>query len=94
MSCNVDNKKCYNNINIEIIKRKEITDADGNNIQCAIYYTYLIRIIQKKWRKILCLRKTYTSNAFVYYIQQREFTSKKRISNIDTGIYGLFYKRL
>jgi hypothetical protein len=94
IGCNLDNKKCYDNINIEIIKRIQITDGDGNNVQCAIYYTYLLRIIQKKWRKIIKLRKTYISSTFVSYIQQREFTSKRKISNTDSGLYGLFYNPL
>jgi len=88
LSLNGDN----NNVTIDIIKRNQVIDNDGNVVSCAICYTYLLRIIQKKWRKILEYRKTYLCSHFINHLRKREITSYKGESIVDSGLYGLFYR--
>jgi hypothetical protein len=80
---------------LEIIRKINIEDKDGYQYTCAIYYTYLLRIIQKRWRKKLELRKkVYNHPHFINYIKRRE-TSNGRINSVrDNGIIGLFYGNL
>lgn len=78
---------------IEIIKKIYINDNDGDIYTCAICYTYLLRIIQRRWRKKLELRKkVYNHSLFINYLKKREVTNTYRIR--DNGIVGLFYGNL
>ena len=80
---------------IEIIKKIHIRDTDGYIYNCAIYYTYLLRIIQKRWRKKIQLRKKiYNSPLFINYLKRREVTNMIAYSIRDKGIVGLFYDNL
>jgi len=88
------NLDTINNINIEIIKRIQVTDNCGYNYECAIYYTYLLRIIQRRWRKKMKLREKYNHPLFVNFIKQREVMTRHMGSKRDTGIIGLFYGNL
>ena len=85
-----DNQKAQ----IEIIKKINIED-DGDTYTCAIYYTYLLRIIQRRWRKKLQLRrKIYNHPLFINYLKKREMTNNHTGTVRDTGIIGLFYSNL
>ena len=88
LSLNGDNSR----VTIDIIKRIYVTDSDGNIVSCAIYYTYLLRIIQKKWRKLLEYRKKYLYSHFINHLRKREYTSCKEKSIVDCGLHGLFYR--
>ena len=80
---------------IEIIRKINIEDKDGYVYTCAIYYTYLLRIIQRRWRKKLELRrKIYNNPLFINYLKRREMTNSCRVLVRDTGIIGLFYGNL
>jgi hypothetical protein len=80
---------------IEIIRKISIEDNHGYAYTCAIYYTYLLRIIQKRWRKKLQLRRRiYTDPLFINYLKKREITNHSISSVRDTGIIGLFYGNL
>ena len=80
---------------IEIIKKIHIQDADGYIYSCAIYYTYLLRIIQKRWRKKIQLRrKIYNHPLLINYLKRREVSNMIAHSIRDTGIIGLFYDNL
>jgi hypothetical protein len=80
---------------IEIIRKINIEDKDGYVYTCAIYYTYLLRIIQRRWRKKLELRrKIYNNPLFINYLKVRETTNSRMGSVRDTGIVGLFYGNL
>jgi hypothetical protein len=77
---------------IEIIKKIHIRHVDGYIYNCAIYYTYLLRVIQKRWRKKIELRrKIYNNPLFINYLKRREVTNMIAYSIRDTGIVGLFY---
>ena len=80
---------------IQIIKKIHIQDIDGYIYDCAIYYTYLLRIIQKRWRKKLELRKrVYNSPLFINYLKIRELSNIRSKSIRDNGLVGLFYGNL
>lgn len=81
------------NVSINIIKRVELIDCDGYIVSCAIYYTYLLKIIQRKWRKILEYRKLYLSSRFINHLRKREIGCRMSIC-IDTGLFGLFYRHI
>lgn len=81
-------------INIEIIKRIHVADSYGYIYECAIYYTYLLRIIQLRWRKKMELRKKYNQSLFVNFLKKRETEHRHMGSKRDTGIVGLFYGNL
>ena len=86
---------CINRkINIEIIRRLQVTDSYGYIYECAICYTYLLRIIQARWRKKMELRKKYNQPLFVNFLKQRELEHRHMGSKRDTGIVGLFYGNL
>lgn len=85
----------YQCTRIEIIKKIYIEDDDGDIYTCAICYTYLLRIIQRRWRKKLELRrKIYNHSLFVNYLKNRELTNSYTHTIRDTGIIGLFYGNL
>ena len=88
------NIRINHTINIEIIQRIQVTDAYGYIYECAIYYTYLLRIIQVRWRKKMELRKKYNQSLFVNFIKRRETEHRHIGSKRDTGIVGLFYGNL
>lgn len=78
--------------NIEIIKKILIRDRDGYIYNCAIYYTYLLRIIQKRWRKKMELRRRiYNHPLFINHLKNRE-VGLGLVK--DTGVIGLFYHNL
>jgi hypothetical protein len=80
---------------LEIIRKIHIPDKEGYIYDCAIYYTYLLRIIQRRWRKKLELRKKiYNHPLFVNYLKRRELTNSHMGSVRDNGIVGLFYGNL
>ena len=79
-------------IHINIIKRFNLVDGDGNVVSCAIYYTYLLRIIQKKWKKIIQYRKMYLQTQFIHHLRKREVTPYYKRYSIDSGLHGLFYR--
>jgi hypothetical protein len=80
---------------IQIIKKIHIQDTDGYIYNCAIYYTYLLRIIQKRWRKKMELRrKIYNNPLFINYLKLRDVTTSRANSIRDNGIIGLFYCNL
>ncbi len=80
---------------IEIIKKILIRDKDGYIYTCAVYYTYLLRIIQRRWRKKMELRrKIYNHPLFINYLKKREVTNKMSGLIRDTGVIGLFYNNL
>jgi hypothetical protein len=80
---------------IEIIKKILIRDRDGYIYNCAIYYTYLLRIIQKRWRKKIELRKRiYNHPLFINHLKNREVTTNRVGLVKDTGLIGLFYHNL
>lgn len=84
----------YKSARIEIIKKIYIEDHDGDIYTCAICYTYLLRIIQRRWRKKLELRrKIYNHSLFVNYLKNRELTNSTHKIR-DNGIIGLFYGNL
>jgi hypothetical protein len=61
---------------------------------CAIYYTYLLRILQRRWRKKVELRKkVYNNSLFINYLKIRE-VSNSSTKLRDTGLMGLFYGNL
>jgi hypothetical protein len=82
-----------NNVTIDIIRRINIIDGDGNIVSCAIYYTYLLRIIQKKWRKLLHFRKSYLSSQFINHLRKREVSTIYKTHSINSGLYGIFYRK-
>jgi len=82
-----------NNMTIDIIKRINIIDSDGNVVSCAIYYTYLLRIIQKKWRKLIHIRKSYLYSQFINHLRKRELHPYYKRYSINDGLYGLFYRK-
>jgi hypothetical protein len=80
---------------VEIIRKIHISDKEGYIYDCAIYYTYLLRIIQRRWRKKLELRrKIYNNPLFINYLKGRETTNSHKGSVRDNGIVGLFYGNL
>jgi len=81
-----------NNTSIDIIKRVELIDSDGYVVSCAICYTYLLKIIQRRWRRFLQYRKIYLSSYFVNHLRKREMSN--RVSKVirDGDMYGLLYK--
>ena len=81
-----------NNTSIDIIKRIEIVDGYGYVVSCAIYYTYLLKIIQRRWRRFLQYRKIYLSSGFINHLRKRETSTQiSRIVN-DGHITGLLYR--
>jgi hypothetical protein len=89
------NLKNNQRADIEIVKKIHIRDKDGYIYHCAIYYTYLLRIIQKRWRKKIELRrKIYNHPLFINYLKRREMTNKVTAMVRDNGIIGLFYGNL
>ena len=80
---------------LEIIRKILVCDKEGDIYNCAIYYTYLLRIIQRRWRKKMELRKNiYNNPLFINYLKKREMTNKYMGLVRDTGINGLFYGNL
>jgi hypothetical protein len=80
---------------LEIVRKIHIHDKEGYIYDCAIYYTYLLRIIQRRWRKKLELRrKVYNQPLFINYLKRRELTNSHMCSVRDNGIIGLFYGNL
>jgi hypothetical protein len=80
---------------IQIIKKIHIHDTNGYIYDCAIYYTYLLRIIQKRWRKKVELRRNiYNNPLFINYLKIREVSNSRNKSIRDNGIVGLFYGNL
>ena len=49
--------KQKNNVNFDIIQKISLIDNDGFEVICAIKKTYLIKLIQRRWRNILSERK-------------------------------------
>lgn len=92
LSPNLKNKQ---KAQIEIIKKIDIEDDDGDIYTCAICYTHLLRIIQRRWRKKIELRKKiYNHPLFINYLKKREVTNNYRYTIRDIGIVGLFYGNL
>ena len=81
-----------NDTTIDFIKRVELIDSNGCIVSCAIYYTYLLKIIQRRWRRFLQYRKIYLSSYFINHLRKRELSG--RISKVvrDGDMYGLLYK--
>ena len=79
---------------LEIIRKILVCDKEGYIYDCAIYYTYLLRIIQRRWRKKMELRKKYNNPLFINYLKKREMTNKYMGLVRDSGINGLFYGNL